>query len=167
MIPFVTRLPVFSRNIDRLLNGDDAGRYLIWQVLINNFKSSPIIGVGRNVYYSQMNIGAHNDYLRVLSENGLVGFTFCLLALMIPLLQMLRFIFYNRNAIRMMLFKEVKYLIFELLVSIFWQILILLYALTGNPLNSIEQLASYMAFTAMGVSAKRELELVIVEVDNI
>ncbi|MCR5796689.1 MAG: O-antigen ligase family protein [Eubacterium sp.] len=168
LIPFLMRLSVFSRNIDRLLYGDDAGRFLIWEVLIKNFKSSPLIGVGRNAYYSQMDIGAHNEYLRVLSENGLFGFVFFFLALMIPLIKTLCCIFVNRNAIRTLLFSDEKFIVLELLTSIFWQLLILLYALSGNPLTSSEQLCSYMAFTAMGLSAKTKLEHVITasKVDN-
>ena len=158
LLPFVMRLSVFSRNIDRLLYGDDAGRFLIWQVLIDNFKSSPLIGVGRNAYYSQMDIGAHDDYLRVLSENGLLGFTFFFLALMIPLVKTLGCIISNRDAIKSIVFSDDKYIVLELLASILGQLLILLYALTGNPLNSPEQLLSYMAFTSLGLSAKSRLE---------
>lgn len=158
LIPFVTRLSVFSRNIDRLIYGDDAGRLIIWEVLINNFKSSPLIGVGRNAYYDQMDIGAHNEYLRVLSENGLLGFSFFFIALIIPLVKLTRTVIYNRNAIKQMVFTEDKYIVFELLTSICWQLLILLYALTGNPLNTINQFASYMAFTAMGLCAKKKIK---------
>lgn len=158
ILPFIARLPIFSRNVDRLLYGDDAGRFLIWKVLIDNFRRSPLIGVGRDVYTSQMDIGAHDDYLRVLSENGLLGFTFFFLALMLPLVKTMKTFFRKRNVIKMMVFTKDKYIVSELLASIFWQILILLYALTGNPLNTIEQLCSYMAFTAMGLSAIKKLK---------
>ena len=163
LVPFVTRSSVFSRNIDRLLYGDDAGRYSIWKVLVNNFKSSPLIGVGRNAYYNQMDIGAHNDYLRVLSENGLLGFSFFFMALIIPLAKMIWTVIYNQSAIKEMASTKEKYIVFELLTSICWQLLILLYALTGNPFTSTEQFASYMVFTAMGLSTKKKLELAMKE----
>lgn len=156
-LPFIAQLPVFQLNVDRLLHGDDAGRYVIYNVLINNFKSSPLVGVGRDVFREQMDIGAHNEYLRVLSENGLFGFVFFLPALLVPLLKILGVIVLKRVVLLQMLATEQRDEVFALLMSVFWQITILLYSMTGNPLNTIDQTTSYFVFVAIGTGAVRKL----------
>ena len=152
--------PVFSANVDRLLNGDDAGRAEIWEFLINNFKSSPIIGVGKDVFTSQMDMGAHNEYLKVLSENGILGFVFFIIALAIPLIKIIVTIIMNRQLLRSLIETDQKDIVYDLLASVSFQIIILLYSLTGNPLTSPEQTTAYFIFTAIGIGAMRRLQLV-------
>ena len=104
-----------------------------------------------------MDIGAHNEYLRVLSENGLFGFVFFLPALLVPLLKILGVIVLKRVVLLQMLATEQRDEVFALLMSVFWQITILLYSMTGNPLNTIDQTTSYFVFVAIGTGAVRKL----------
>ena len=153
LLPIIVTQPVVSDNIERLVNGDDAGRLVIWRFLLSNFKSSPVIGVGRNVFVSQISIGTHNEYLGVLSENGLFGFVFFLPALLLPLFKVIGTIVQNRKQLKLLLLTDHRDLVFDLLISAFFQITILLYALTGNPLTSAEQAVTYFTFTAIGLGA--------------
>lgn len=64
-------------------------RIILWELAINNFKSSPVWGVGEgNVYYGY----PHNIVLEILSELGMVGLTLFLLLCFLTIKKGLRFI---------------------------------------------------------------------------
>ena len=156
---FIARLPIFSANIDRLLHGSDAGRFFIYRFLINNFLSSPVFGVGRDAYTSVMAIGTHNEFLGVLSENGLLGFVFYFCALISPLYKTGYTVVKYHHFINIHVLLENREIAAALLLSIYWQILILAYSMTGNPLTTIEQATSYFAFTAIDLNAVKKLNM--------
>ena len=60
-------------------------RELLWEIAIENFKSSPVFGKGLGSYDISFNLseirddtfsfaGAHNSYIQLLSETGIIGF---------------------------------------------------------------------------------------------
>ena len=157
LFAIIVSQPVFAANVDRLLNGDDAGRAEIWEYLINNFKSSPLVGVGKDVFASQVDMGAHNEYLKVLSENGLLGFSFFILALITPLIEIAVAIIKNRKLLGLVNMSDQKDIIFDLLISVAFQVIIILYSFTGNPLTSPDQTLAYFIFTAIGIGSIRRL----------
>jgi O-antigen ligase len=80
-IPFLRERVLFI-----MQSGGDADRFKVWQIAINMFKDSPIFGRGIGLfmhYFSQYDPGelyitqyAHNCYLQILAETGIVGIVF-------------------------------------------------------------------------------------------
>jgi O-antigen ligase len=79
-----------------LQQGNWGARTLIWSVGLEIFEANPLIGVGAGTFpivAQQLAppIGAHNTFLSILVENGLVGFglfTMLLLSLAVPALRL-------------------------------------------------------------------------------
>jgi O-antigen ligase len=77
--PFLQTLSSFQRFSTigtELGTGDLSGRTIIWGDGLAAFQESPLIGVGSNMYRSVNSLAklAHNSYLSVLVETGLIGF---------------------------------------------------------------------------------------------
>lgn len=51
------------------------GRVDSWYQGLEFFRSSPLWGIGTNLYTDVFSLTAHNSYVLVLAENGLIGFT--------------------------------------------------------------------------------------------
>ena len=90
-----------SRRLDSLsdLGGMMGSRFEIWTAVTNMFSAYPLMGVGEGNFYRlssnisfarseflQLNRGenAHNYFLQVLAENGLVGITVFAIAFIVP-----------------------------------------------------------------------------------
>ena len=90
-----------SRRLDSLsdLGGMMGSRFEIWSAVANMFSAYPLMGVGEGEFYRlssnisfarseflQLNRGenAHNYFLQVLAENGLVGIAVFIIAFIIP-----------------------------------------------------------------------------------
>jgi hypothetical protein len=90
-----------SRRLDSLsdLGGMMGSRFEIWSAVANMFSAYPLMGVGEGEFYRlssnisfarseflQLNRGenAHNYFLQVLAENGLVGVTVFAIAFIVP-----------------------------------------------------------------------------------
>jgi O-antigen ligase len=91
-LPYVTTLSSFQRFstiIDEVTAGDLTGRTVIWREGFQAFTETPILGVGSNMYRSVNSVGkvAHNSFLSVLVELGLVGFLLFGLILTIVVIQ--------------------------------------------------------------------------------
>jgi O-antigen ligase len=79
LLPIVQSLPSFQRlgtTPTEVTEGDLNGRLAQWQQGFTAFTEHPVIGVGANGYRSVNTLDkvAHNSYLSVLVELGLVGF---------------------------------------------------------------------------------------------
>jgi O-antigen ligase len=72
--------------------GDLNGRKTIWREGLASFAEHPLIGVGSNMYRSVNSVGkvAHNTFISVLVELGLIGFGLFLMILTIVIIQALR-----------------------------------------------------------------------------
>ncbi|WP_404790613.1 O-antigen ligase family protein [Altericista sp. CCNU0014] len=98
----IAQTPLFNSDIDIsravLLSSQDSNsfnwRIAQWTALLNHWKFSPVLGYGLQMtdYLGPMFAWAHNDYIRVLVEEGVVGFTLFLLFLGTQLLRLLRLI---------------------------------------------------------------------------
>ena len=90
-----------SRRLDSLsdLGGMMGSRFEIWSAVANMFTAYPFMGVGEGEFYKlssnisfarseflQLNRGenAHNYFLQVLAENGLIGATIFAIAFLVP-----------------------------------------------------------------------------------
>jgi O-antigen ligase len=92
LTPYVDSLPSFQRlgtTASALADGDFQGRADIWRQGLASFQEHPLLGVGSNMYRSINNLHkvAHNSFLSVLVEVGLVGFTLFGLILVITIVQ--------------------------------------------------------------------------------
>ncbi|MBN2483484.1 MAG: O-antigen ligase family protein [Candidatus Omnitrophica bacterium] len=80
LLPLIA-LFIFPSFRDRILLYGDAGRFTMWRAAWAMFKESPLLGKGLGLFMEFLpryaNVGhqyAHNCYLQVLAETGLVGF---------------------------------------------------------------------------------------------
>jgi O-antigen ligase len=87
--PTLERLSTTSASI---ATGDLGGRGNLWAGAIEKFSEHPILGVGSGALRSSgvLNGVAHNTFLSVLSELGLVGFVLFAVILVIVVLQLRR-----------------------------------------------------------------------------
>jgi O-antigen ligase/tetratricopeptide (TPR) repeat protein len=92
----------------------DSGRKEFWEAAINGFKSSPIIGVGignwkiiekDRLVYSKKGSNhfyprrAHNDFLQVLSEMGIIGFVLFILFFATVFYVLIRVVFLQKDQV--------------------------------------------------------------------
>lgn len=61
---------------NKIIEGDFTGRTDLWRAGLVSFAEHPLLGVGSNMYRSVNRLGklAHNSFLSVLVEVGLIGF---------------------------------------------------------------------------------------------
>ncbi|HEX6400985.1 MAG TPA: O-antigen ligase family protein [Actinomycetota bacterium] len=102
VLPIVQPLSSFQRlgtTGTEVTQGDLNGRTGQWAQGLRAFMEHPILGVGTDMYrtVNTLNKVAHNSYLSVLVEEGLIGFTIFLSILGIVALQVLRLPKWDRN----------------------------------------------------------------------
>lgn len=128
-------VPSASLIIERLIdNGGDflSGRENFWEYAMEMFQQNPLLGKGflsfndyvynRGFrYYGEMwNYQAHNVYIQLLGETGIIGFSFFSILIIVL----------TKNVIKNA--KKTKN--FWDLLSVYWLILFASYSLTGNTL---------------------------------
>jgi O-antigen ligase len=102
LLPIVQPLTSFQRlgtTPTEVTEGDLNGRIAQWRQGIDAFKDHPVLGVGTDMYRTINTLGkvAHNSYLSVLVELGLVGFVLFATILWIVVAQALRLPKWDRN----------------------------------------------------------------------
>jgi len=102
LLPIVQPLTSFQRlstTPTEVTEGDLNGRIAQWRQGIDAFKDHPVLGVGTDMYRTVNTLGkvAHNSYLSVLVELGLVGFVLFATILWIVVAQALRLPKWDRN----------------------------------------------------------------------
>ena len=102
VLPIVQPLSSFQRlgtTATEVTEGDLNGRTGQWEQGLRAFMEHPVLGVGTDMYrtVNTLNKVAHNSYLSVLVEEGLIGFTIFLSILGIVALQVLRLPKWDRN----------------------------------------------------------------------
>jgi O-antigen ligase len=102
VLPIVQPLSSFQRlgsTGTEITQGDLNGRTGQWAQGLRAFMEHPVLGVGTDMYrtVNTLNKVAHNSYLSVLVEEGLIGFTIFLTILGIVALQVLRLPKWDRN----------------------------------------------------------------------
>lgn len=115
------------------------GRLALWRYAIDCFRRSPIFGIGYGAFTTEsigwsgiVYAGVHNDYIQLLCETGIVGIVMYGILVISTLsfsIRCLRNEFLNENSV------EGKILI---VWSVFIQVFIILYSLTGLPHFSCE-----------------------------
>lgn len=161
--------PLFSdtrNSITRIFeyaNKDDVsdvanGRLVLYMNAFKLFLEHPIIGVGWGRYSQMYDIsGAHNIYLQLLCECGVVGALLCMMGIIFVLFRTIKMLKkstnYNSLSDRTVLLK----------CSVFIQVYILVYGMFGNPIYDRNYLLMYfigVLYSVMiSVSSTNEIEL--------
>jgi O-antigen ligase len=155
----------------RLTNSADptGGRSPLFQEAINLFLANPLFGVGwggykfiaKNtvgLYYPTMyaETQAHNIYLQLLSEVGIVGFSLFVFIMF----------WMCRNSVKLLrkcrqgIYKIGNSLERALAICLFIQVFFILYGLTGNPLYDNIMIYPYMMACAGVLSIQYKIRLI-------
>ena len=102
------------------------GRETLWTAALEGFDENPILGIGagRFMEWSGLPTNAHNAYLQVLCEQGIIGFFLFVVPLIVCLIQTILLIKKLPNHAYGE--KALKY-------SLFLQLFFIIYAFSGNP----------------------------------
>lgn len=122
-------MPAMTIFLNRLFNNQDilSGRNGMYDVMLTWYQSNPVFGVGIGTANYTFGYGGHNCYRQLLGEEGIVG---CLVyaCLVIPyIVKLFKNLYLAWNS------KEEQPAIEVLLGSSICIVIILIYALVGNP----------------------------------
>lgn len=148
-------IPVLSEFITRFSEDGDSGRTVMYLLAIKMFSSNPLFGTGTGSYRLQyyvslakdvdhMYVNAHNVYLQLLAENGIIGLVLFLYASVTTLcksIMLLEKFHVEKNDSERIMF-----------ISVAFQLFFLLYCLTGNPLYDSMMFMPYFIFCAVAYS---------------
>lgn len=145
---FFSRLGWGSGSFD--LRDLSQGRYDLFNYGISIFMEAPFLGMGietapyefvKNNFTSTI-IGVHDIYIKLLSEVGIVGTFLFLITVLLSLYRTVKLYFYCMQS-------SLPYSI-HAAVSLYIQILFLVYGIFGNPLSDLNMLLTY--FIAISIS---------------
>ena len=150
LLPVVQPLSSFQRlgtTGTEVTQGDLNGRTEQWRQGLRAFKDHPVLGVGTDMYRSVNTLSkvAHNSYLSVLVEEGLIGFALFALILAIVAGQVLRLPKWDRN---------------------FWMTVLVVWAIGASTLTWEHRKTTWLFLTfavaagAAGVARLREARVV-------
>ena len=147
-----------QRFSDNVVDKSYNGRTEYWKYCKEMFNNSPLFGNGINTYKSYLKSNselkvyhAHNIYLQLLGELGIIGFLLTIFFFTSCLFSTI--LFYKRNKKRLSS-KEVYALNFSMGI----QLLFLLYGMTGNTFYYYEQLLTYFFGIAIFNSIEYEVK---------
>ena len=150
-------IPMLSSVIDRFTNTADisTGRYLIWQQALSGFAQNRIFGIGWRGYFYRILHGstyfgytnAHNVYIQLLCERGLIGLLFVI------------FLYTHILVVSVRLFNQLKetgesFWADRIAVSIGVQIFFIIYGFTGCDLYDFTFVAYILQCASVMMIAK-------------
>jgi O-antigen ligase len=147
----------YNRFFDNSSDDITSGRLQLWQFALQLFYAHPIIGTGWHSFpiiyrgYTGIDMEAHNVFIQLLSETGIVGFVFVLSMF----IAMLRLTFSIINKVRFGLINLPENYKQALFFSLTYQIFFLCYCITGNVLYDISTFISYMFSCSIAFSLKK------------
>lgn len=151
-------VPAAAVTFDRFLNTENystiGGRETMWKWALQMFRQKPIFGYGYGTYQSVsgMPYNAHNGYLQILAEMGIVGMILFMLILLPALIRA----FFNLKHEH----SSKNYLVLFILL------LTMLYAVTGNVFHEYsQQLPLFMALS-MQKQKRREEDLLLATLED-
>ncbi len=158
LIPQVSNF--FARFLDKENLSTLSNRDMLWDSMISMFKSHPIFGAGFNSYNEYaFNHGllvgnhewvynGHNTYLQILAELGIVGFLMMMIFMIVTFFQSIVLLKKFSKDVQ-----QAKIIYF----SIYIQVLIAVYGLTGNPLYSRQMVVIWFLSAGIITSAYRKI----------
>ena len=137
--------------IKRFTASDDisSGRFDIFSLLLTEAKNSFLLGKGTGASQNTLiNSGAHNIYIQVYFDHGIIGILIYIIWFVSNFIFTIKL---YRNASNTIIEKQI------LFVSMYVQILFLVYGLFGNPINDIYIFLLYVFFTALPCILKQRV----------
>lgn len=155
LIPGVNNIVV--RVVESIASGNiSSSRFDLYQIAIDMIKDHPIVGNGWGSFLARMTgtpyQGVHNDYLQFLAETGIIGFVIN----MIANFGCLFFAYRTFQVARDKNYENTQEKVW-VMFSFSYQLFFLMYAMTGLPHYSYEQLALYLMMCgfSMGIYRRR------------
>lgn len=146
--------PALFSVLDRFSSDDTlSNRTYLWEFALDMFRENPIIGQGWGTYSHRLNVTvntlvvsnqyAHNIYIQLLAETGVIGFLCFTLPMIITLYKSLKLLkdTYNDSNSGVVMF-----------ASSSMQLFFLIYGLSGNPLYDKQMYIPYMLAVASYIS---------------
>lgn len=141
-------LKSFLNKLIVLQNSNDLsnGRDVLWSKTIDVFKTKPFLGNGINTIDLLFGDCTHNIYIQLLAELGILGYWVVVFWFIGNLIDSIKNYLSNKNVYN--------------ILSLFFQLLFLLYGLTGNPFYSSSFLWLYLLgiFLSEGRSVRKNAE---------
>lgn len=140
---------VFVRIMNFFVESSDTGRGRLWRFALEMFVEKPILGWGYGsynqytmlqsfTYYgSNWSWEAHNSYLQILSENGIVGGILWGMAVFVPACGVIKNVL---SVQKKQNFQKNPFVLCETILLVVW----MLYAITGNVFFYLNQLLLFM-----------------------
>jgi len=118
------------------------GREILWAAAIDGFLYNPVLGIGTGRYmaWTGFDTNAHNMYLQVLCEQGVVGLLFFVVPLFVCLVQTINLLKKIPQGIK---YKD------SLKFSLFVQFFFIIYGMSGNPTRN--ESCFLMYYIAIGI----------------
>lgn len=125
------------------------GRFKLYSIAWNFFKESPILGIGWREFskevvnfYNQDSVlrDAHNVFLQLLCETGIIGFSVFLSLFVYAIVQTIQLVVKSTKELLRLSDKTKTVLVFSLCYQVFF----LAYCITGNPLYDLETVYIYI-----------------------
>lgn len=125
------------------------GRFKLYAIAWNFFKESPILGIGWREFskevvnfYNQDSVlrDAHNVFLQLLCETGIIGFSVFITMFISAITQTIQLAAQSAKNLLCLSDKTKTVLIFSLCYQVFF----LAYCITGNPLYDLETVYVYI-----------------------
>lgn len=136
-----------------------SGRVYLWDYALKNWESSPLIGIGwgnfiykwTDLRYGTISVAAHNIYLQLLAEGGLVLLLAFLSVQISTLLLTVR---------QILLAQRIQQNMLMLCGSFGYQVYFLIYGFIGNPLFDLENAILYVLACALVYGCKVDFNTV-------
>ena len=158
-------IPDIVKPFERMSNIGDTfgGRKVFWETCMKMFNESPVIGKGLGTfnqyladtgftyYGKQWTSYAHNSYLQILGETGIIASLIIVVIMGCPLIKNFKILLKQKE---IDISKKQK-----LLSCLYVQLLFLLYALTGNPFHNFYEIYMYLIFInfVLQINLKKEI----------
>ncbi len=154
---FAPQLVIFLYRFEETASKGDItlGRVKMWEIAIKAFIEYPVFGIGWGNYSKIntviLNNDAHNSYVQLLCETGLIGILVFISWFIGVLVEGIK-LFLHYVSDKLNYNNELYYLALSISIQIFF----LLYCLTGNPLTAKEMYFPYYISCSIVISLKQK-----------
>lgn len=126
------------------------GRFELWKMSLDLWKKYPLFGIGAFTSHKIIGTSIHNDYIQVLSEIGIFGIITYITLLLYSFKESIKAYNFMTQDSSLPVAMKANYL-----VSIYMQIIFILYGFFDNPLYNITLFAPYVMFVTQFSAYKK------------